>query len=201
MSVADRGRGGFDSHTFPPFFALALGLALMIPGPRAAGAQVPAPPRAANDSTRGERQRPWHEQPWSIMARSALVPGWGQLKNGRPLKAGLAVAIEGVAGVRLVRAWRDVNDASRREDQALRMGDQEAADAARADYDRAYNRRAAAGWIVGIAVVLSMVDAYVDAHLIQFDADFGPDPALPDDTSGAAVPATSGPRLSLRYSF
>jgi hypothetical protein len=29
-----------------------------------------------------------------------------------------------------------------------------------------------------------MMDAYVDAHFLQFDADFGPDPELPDDVTG-----------------
>ena len=196
LSVADRGRGGFDSHTFPP--QLLLLLLLFLPATaRAQAGDVPA--RA--DTVLGERLRPWHERPAAIMARSALLPGWGQLENGRPLKAGLALALEGVAGVRLVRAWGDVNDATRRENRALALGDPAGADLARADYERAFNRRATAGWMFGIALALSMVDAYVDAHLIQFDADFGPDPALPEDTSVGALPGTPGPRLSLRWSF
>jgi hypothetical protein len=173
-----------------------LGIALLLVlAPVSARAQAPP------DTARGERPRPWHERPWSIMARSAVLPGWGQLKNGRPLKAGVALALEGFAGVRLVRAWRDVDAAARREDEAFAIGDEAAAAAARADYDRAYNRRSTAGWILGAAVALSMLDAYVDAHLIQFDADFGSDPALPDDASGAALPGTPGPRLSLRLSY
>ena len=193
LSVADRGRGGFDSHTFPPL-ACALALVLALAWGPAAFAQAPA------DSARGERWRPWHERPTWIMARSAIVPGWGQLKNRRPLKAALALGLEGFAGVRVVRAWKDVDDASAREDRALRAGDAVAAAEARADYDRAYNRRATAGWILGAAVALSMLDAYVDAHLIQFDADFGPDPSLPDDASGA-LPGPTGARVALCLSF
>src|SRR5205085_512594 len=101
---------------------------------------------------------------------------------------------------RLVTTWRDVNDASRREFLAARAGDDVARDQARADYERAYTRRSTAGWLLGAAVALSMVDAYVDAHLIQFDADFGPDPALPDDASGARESAPAA-RLSFRWSF
>ena len=48
-------------------------------------------------------------------------------------------------------------------------------------------------------VIVSMVDAYVDAHLIQFDADFGPDPGLGPDTN--APPKASNVRLGLRTSF
>jgi len=190
LSVADRGRGGFDSHTFPPL-CLALLLSL-VAGP--ARAQAPA------DSLTGEHVRPWHEQPTWIMARSAVVPGWGQFKNGRPLKAGIAIGLEGAIGYKLVDAWKDVEAAAEREDDALSHGDQAAADAARADYEEAYNRRATAAWFLAGAVILSMVDAYVDAHLIQFDADFGPDPSLPEDAS-SATPGSSGARVALCWSF
>jgi len=190
LSVADRGRGGFDSHTFPP---LCLALLLLF----AAG---PARAQAPVDSLTGERARPWHEQPTWIMARSAVVPGWGQFKNGRPLKAGLAIGLEGAIGYKLVDAWKDVEAAAAREDDALSHGDQAAADAARADYEEAYNRRATAAWFLAGAVILSMVDAYVDAHLIQFDADFGPDPSLPEDAS-SATPGSSGARVALCWSF
>jgi len=191
LSVADRGRGGFDSHTFPPLW-LALALLLACAGP--ARAQAPA------DSLPGEHARPWHEQPTWIMARSALVPGWGQFKNGRPLKAGLAIGVEGAIGYKLVDAWKDVEAAAKREDDALAHGDEAAAIAARADYEEAYNRRATAAWFLLGAVALSMVDAYVDAHLIQFDADFGPDPSLPEDAS-SATPGSSGARVALCWSF
>ncbi len=217
LSVADRGRGGFDSHTFPPFSFRALvagwvALSVLSSAPGVARAQAladsavvaPATPSAQRPAFRmatgGERPRPWHQQPWSVMTRSALLPGWGQFKNRRPLKAGIAIALEGVAGARLVRAWRELDEASQQEAQALAQGDVAGAEAARAEYDRAFNRRSAAGWILGLGVVLSMVDAYVDAHLIQFDADFGPDPALPDDVTGVRA-GGPGTRLSLRWSF
>jgi hypothetical protein len=161
---------------------------------------LPARAQAPADTLPGERHRPWHEQPTWIMARSAVVPGWGQFKNGRPLKAGLAIGAEGFCGYKVVEAWQDVNDASAREDAALRAGDQAGADAARADYEEAYNRRATAGWILAGTIVLSMLDAYVDAHLIQFDADFGPDPSLPDDAS-SATPGSAGARVALCWSF
>ena len=134
------------------------------------------------------------------MARSAVLPGWGQFKNGRPLKAGVAIVSEGAAGYAMVDAWKDVDAAARREDEALASGDTEAAAKARADYESAYTRRSTAGWILGTIIALSMLDAYVDAHLIQFDADFGPDPSLPDDAS-SAIPGSPGARLSLSVKF
>ena len=167
-------------------------LALVLAGP--ARAQAPA------DTTVGERHRPWHERPTWIMARSAVIPGWGQLKNKRPLKAGIIAGVEGFTAYKLVDAWKDVDDASQREDEALRAGNEIAAAAARADYEDAYTRRATAGWLLVAEVALSMLDAYVDAHLIQFDADFGPDPSLPDDAS-SALPGSPGARVSLNVSF
>jgi hypothetical protein len=161
---------------------------------------APARAQAPADTIPGERHRPWHETPTWIMARSAVVPGWGQFKNGRPLKAGLAIGAEGFCGYKVVQAWQDVNAASAREDAALGAGDQAGADAARADYEEAYNRRATAGWILAGTIVLSMLDAYVDAHLLQFDADFGPDPALPDDATGFRA-GSYETRASLRWSF
>jgi hypothetical protein len=186
--------------------ALALGVAAgwtpmaRAQSPGDSSGVVSRPPGTTAAQAGGERPRPWHEQPWSIMARSAILPGWGQFKNGRPLKAGIAIALEGVAAVRLVRADQDVNDALARETEALAHGDEAGAEAARADYDAAFNRRATAGWVLGIAVVLSMMDAYVDAHMLQFDADFGPDPALPDDVTGFRAGAPEA-RASLRWSF
>ena len=134
------------------------------------------------------------------MARSAILPGWGQFKNGRPLKAGIAIALEGVAAARVIAAGNDVDAALASENEALAQGDAAAAEAARADYDAAFNRRTTAGWVLGLSVVLSMVDAYVDAHLLQFDADFGPDPALPNDVIGIRT-GSFEPRASLRWSF
>jgi len=151
----------------------------------AKAAATPAPARPAKNAN-GERARPWHATPTAIMFRSMLVPGWGQWVNHRPIKAVAALAVEGYAGVRLVQTWQEVDDALAARDEALAEGDQAAADEAQSDYDRAFNRRATAGWVLGLAIAVSMLDAYVDAHLIQFDADFGPDPALPPEARGAA---------------
>jgi hypothetical protein len=139
------------------------------------------PPHGEPRNARGERQRPWHARPWAIMARSAIVPGLGQWTNGRHVKAVLVAGAEVGAGLQLADAFRDTDRALDRERAALALGDEAAADAARADYDRAFARRSTWAWVMATAVGLAMLDAYVDAHLLQFDADFGPDPGLFDD--------------------
>jgi len=228
LPVADRGRGGFDSHTFPPLaraLAVALTLALSGLAPGAAGAQSTDPadvpefarpdsagvtPPAGVDTlrastgeprdARGERLRPWHRRPWAVMTRSALVPGLGQWTNGRRVKAVLVAGGEVAAGLTLLDAHRETNDAFERQRQALAAGETAAAAAAGEEYERAFNRRATWAWIAATAVALSMLDAYVDAHLIQFDADFGPEPRLfeDDDTTGERADLRVGLRLSFQ---
>jgi uncharacterized protein DUF5683 len=53
------------------------------------------------------------------------------------------------------------------------------------------NRR----WLVGGVIVYALLDAYVDAHLRNFDIDFQIDPALPGGTQ------SPGGRVRLRWSF
>ena len=169
--------------------------------PDTAAARAAAPAKPARPP--GERPRPWHGTPFAIMMRSAIVPGGGQVANGRWIKAGLAAGVEGWAGSRFLKAWSDVKSADRRTAQALAAGDADGAALAQADYDVAFQRRANAGWLFTVAAVMSMMDAYVDAHFLQFDADFGPDPALPDDGKGASSLRTAEPtlRLAVRVSI
>jgi hypothetical protein len=183
-----------------PARASAQAPAPQAPPDSAAGGLLERPEIGAERAVRhaGPVPRPWHEQPWSVMMRSALVPGWGQAKNGKWVKAGLAVGIEGWAIARIASAWGYADQALELEAQALAAGDAETAALARADYDDAYNRRATAAWILAAAVAASMLDAYIDAHFEQFDADFGPDPTLRDDATGAGGPAAY---VGLRFAF
>ena len=63
------------------------------------------------------------------------------------------------------------------------------------EVDRFDNDRNAKYWLMGLTTILSMVDAYVDAHLKNFDrrmdAEVGWIPARDDDLFGA--------RLTLRW--
>ncbi len=131
------------------------------------------------------------------MTRSAILPGWGQWTNGRPWKAIGVTAMELGAGWATLSAHQDANDALARLDAANAALDDQAAAQATADYDAAYNRRSTWAWILGTTLALSMLDAYVDAHLLQFDADFGPDPEPLSDLD-AATGRTLGGRPDLR---
>lgn len=133
----------------------------------------------------------WHREPKWIMFRSAAVPGWGQWTNGKHLKAIVVAAGEGYLIGRAI-------DYGRKEKRAERRA-REAADdpglEARFQEERRYlaSHRRDFTWWSAFAAVLSMGDAYVDAQLGPFDAEFEP------QDRDAARPA--GIRAGLRLRF
>lgn len=102
-------------------------------------------------STQNQRVK----SPSGAALRSLVIPGWGQYYNGKKIKAGLAFAGEaGLLGAALY--WNS-----------------RAADAKRANDDD--NRllfedwRNGCYWGLAALIVYSMLDAYVDAQLSDFD--------------------------------
>lgn len=95
------------------------------------------------------------KSPSGAALRSLVIPGWGQYYNGKKIKAGLAFAGEaGLLGAALY--WNS-----------------RAAEAKRANDDD--NRllfedwRNGCYWGLAALIVYSMLDAYVDAQLSDFD--------------------------------
>jgi hypothetical protein len=127
-----------------------------------------------------------------VLARSLLVPGWGQLYNGSWLKALLVSSVEGVLIYRIAeddralgRLERAVNDARARGD---RDGEVDAVEAYNSRLDERTNR----SWFLAAAVGYALLDAYVDAHFRGFDAEFG---------AAAAPGGRVESRLALRWAF
>ena len=102
------------------------------------------------------------KSPTGAMLRSLAFPGWGQFYNAKYAKALLAFGIE--TGLALSASYQ--NDQMRRYEK---KGDTEAAKFFRNDRNRML------WWLAGF-MLLSMGDAYVDAHL--FDYDISPDLSL-----------------------
>jgi hypothetical protein len=92
------------------------------------------------------------------MARSLVVPGWGQAHNGPWLKAALFAGAEGALIYGVFEEDRLARDADEMGDDAL------------ADSHRSYKKDYL--WWGAFAMLLSVGDAYVDAHLRGFDAEF-----------------------------
>ena len=136
-------------------------------------------------------------KPFMVMLRAAAVPGWGQLYNHKYVKAGVVIGGEGFLVFLALNELKKENQAVDRL-SAIASADVEAG----TDYtldpaylgaqnDRDVHRNQKINWIwLGLAAhVLSMVDAYVDANLATFDAEFGP----PE----SAVDLGEKPRLTL----
>lgn len=92
------------------------------------------------------------KNPTSAMLRSLAFPGWGQLYNGKWFKAGLVFVAE--TGLVINALYWDYQ-----------------AQKATSSWDRDFYRdnRNLSFWWLAAAVLLSIGDAYVDAHLSTFD--------------------------------
>mgnify|MGYP001108005395 CR=1 FL=1 len=93
-----------------------------------------------------------YKNPTGAMLRSLLVPGWGQFYNGKWLKGILVAGAEVglVVNAYVLNQW--------------------AQDATEEDYREFYlDNRNLSFWLLGATILYSMADAYVDAHMYNFD--------------------------------
>lgn|GEM_PF-437172 len=107
------------------------------------------------------------KNPTGALLRSLALPGWGQLYNEQYIKSALVLAAEGllVAGA--------VVEHQRAEDDHAVYQDLLQSDAVREAawrrYSRRIDKRNAYLWYYAGFKFLSIIDAYVDAHLYRFD--------------------------------
>ncbi|HEU5311004.1 MAG TPA: DUF5683 domain-containing protein [Candidatus Eisenbacteria bacterium] len=168
----------------PPDTAGAIAPVPVTPPPES----QPAPP----DTTKRRAS------PFKVMLRSTVLPGWGQMYNGKPLKAAVIVAGEGYLVYKALDELSKENDAVDRMEQV--PIDSPEWIAAQDDKEKHYNLKINYIWWAAVVHLLQMADAYVDAHLRDFNADLGPLPG-----PGLAHAASSGPdpglAVALRVRF
>ncbi|MBM4399540.1 MAG: hypothetical protein FJ041_04315 [Candidatus Cloacimonetes bacterium] len=99
----------------------------------------------------------YEKKPYKAMLYSAVVPGGGQFYNEAYLKTALVI---GVQALLTGLAIDDYNQMKRYEKEQNPIQKKYYQDELRSDY-----------WWMGITLVLSMADAFVDAHLYNFDAE------------------------------
>ena len=137
-----------------------------------AGAQAAAPARALSS-------------PGSVLLRSVAFPGWGQLENDRPVKAAAVFAVETTF---LASGFVELRRADRSREAELRAALRGDAGTAGEEYQRYLDRRGRAitrFWWGAFTMMLSMLDAYVDAQLADFVPATLPDlPPLPSPSPG-----------------
>ena len=108
------------------------------------------------------------------MPMSTVLPGWGQLANGHPVKGALCFAVgAGLLGSVFIEGRR-ANLALERARASTTNPEFRHHDGA---YSRHFNRREDRAWWAVFFWLYAMIDAYVDAHLAGFDEEFEGEPA------------------------
>jgi len=138
----------------------------------------PAARRARRDSLRVAHQGVL-DQPRYVMLRSLLVPGWGQLHNRAWFKAAAIGGGEVFLVTSLFSDERELRDLSRTIDAARLAGEPDAQNAAIDRYNARLNQMVGREWLLGGLLVYSLIDAYVDAHFVNFQFEFNHDSARP----------------------
>lgn len=97
--------------------------------------------------------------PTGALLRSLAVPGWGQMYNKKYFKAIIVAGGQGVLLGTAIAEWKRATDA--KNDTSLSSFQR------LEDYRLHTNNRNMLLWLYAAATVVSILDAYVDAHLSQ----------------------------------
>jgi len=107
------------------------------------------------------------KSPMGALLRSVAFPGWGQFYNKKYLKAGLAFGAETTFLTLMAIEWKRMDDHkklfdSMSQDHPDKSWEYE-------QYKFYQNRKNLFLWSTIATIFVSMFDAYVDAHLYDFD--------------------------------
>jgi len=109
------------------------------------------------ESHRRGDDKPWPQDmfsdqplksPWGAVARSAMLPGWGQCYNESYIKSVIAFGAFFYFVSRIYNYEKQYRDTG---DEAFR------------------DKRITNSWYLGLTYLIILIDAYVDAHLYRFD--------------------------------
>lgn len=105
-------------------------------------------------------------RPGRAMLYSALFPGGGQLCNRAWVKAGIVIGTQGWLIGSAIHNDGQKDRYRRLASNAVQISDQAYYRAMEKQYRDRHNNDI---WWIGITAALSMIDAYVDAHLSDFE--------------------------------
>jgi hypothetical protein len=163
------------------------------PGPERAG---PDPAQVAGEDAGRSSDHGIVPSPFNRAIRSAVVPGWGQLTNGKPKKSVVQFGVQTYLLTRIVIESREAGEANRAAD-ALRGMENAAGEVDRLEskaQDHYKRRRDLLFWWI-IAGFYGAMDAYVDAHLGDFEKDLEDGRTLFSDVD----PISRNVELGLRF--
>ena len=102
------------------------------------------------------------KQPFKAAVLSCFIPGGGQFYNGKYIKSGFILALEGSF----------IGLAAYHHLEAEKYYDKYKVSLSETDYNeyvKYYERRQSDFFWIGTVIFLSAIDAYVDAHLFDFE--------------------------------
>ncbi len=107
------------------------------------------------------------KKPTAALFRSLFVPGWGQFYNGKYIKA---VVIAGIEVYLINEVYTHWHKANLHEKYFTNAFDNPVYRAEQfAKYEKELDKRGNATWFLAATIFFSMFDAYVDAHLSDFN--------------------------------
>ncbi|SYZ74793.1 exported hypothetical protein [Candidatus Zixiibacteriota bacterium] len=106
------------------------------------------------------------QNPTAALFKSMLVPGWGQIGNGKYVKAAMVIGGEAYFLSRILHFGKITRD-KKKAFQAADAGSTDRYDLFQ-EYQSAKDDRNLNSWFLGTCIFISMFDAYVDAHLAHF---------------------------------
>ncbi len=116
----------------------------------------------------GEPTKERHRQsPTTALFKSMLVPGLGQIGNRKHIKAALIIGGETFLFLRWLdfrNQTADARVAFEAENDLVLRGQ------LFAEFDSVRDKRNLSAWMTGTVIFISMIDAFVDAHLAKFPA-------------------------------
>jgi hypothetical protein len=116
--------------------------------------------------TPGDTARIRKPNPTGALVRSVVVPGWGQFYNKKYIKASVFFIGQGYLIYGIASDWRNTD----KHEKGFKTSDDPAVKAAEFSlYTKYRDRRNIKMWIMTATIFYSMFDAYVDAHLADFD--------------------------------
>ncbi len=105
------------------------------------------------------------KNPVHAMLYSAFIPGGGQVYNGKYLKAGVVVGIQAYfVGASIYHDGKQ-DEYAKKANSAVLASDRLFYEKKRDEYG---DKQRSDYWWIGITAVLSIADAFVDAHLFDY---------------------------------
>jgi len=147
------------------------------------------PELAQSDSTRAMVFK--RKSPMGALFRSVAFPGWGQLYNKKYLKAGLVFGVEITFLTLMAMDWNWMNEHKKLFDSLPQYHPDKLWEYEQYKFYK--DRKNLYLWSTIATIFVSMFDAYVDAHLYDFDKEM--------ERIGFEISPDSDGKMSLKLSI